>query len=89
MGLRGACSATWAMRHTTADPVAEQIHAALGAAPDGAHPHPTTRPLLRPQPPRRPRADTALTNLANNGRAQRRRIATAGRPAEIWVATNR
>ncbi len=82
-----ARSATWAMRHTTADPVAEQIHAALGAAPDGL-----TRTQLRDLFARNlpaGRVDTALTNLANNGRAQRRRTATAGRPAEIWATTNR
>jgi hypothetical protein len=81
-----ARSATWAMRHTAADPIAEQIHAALVAAPDGL-----TRTQLRDLFARNlpaARVDTALTNLANNGRAQHRRTATAGRPAEIWTTTN-
>jgi hypothetical protein len=82
-----ARSATWAMRHATADPVAERIHAALVAAPHGL-----TRTQLRDLFARNlpaARVDTALTNLADNGRAQYRQIATAGRPAEIWAATSR
>jgi hypothetical protein len=80
-----ARSATWAMRHTTADPIAEQIHTALAAAPDGL-----TRTQLRDLFARNlpaARVDAALTNLGAHGRAQRRRQPTAGRPAEIWVTT--
>jgi hypothetical protein len=80
-----ARSITWAMRHTTADPVAEQIRAALAAAPDGL-----TRTQLRDLFARNlpaARVDAALTALGTQGLAQRRRLATAGRPAEIWVTT--
>ncbi len=80
-----ARSATWAMRHTSVDPVAEQIHTALAAAPDGL-----TRTQLRDLFGRNlpgTRIDAALVTLGANGRAQRRRVATAGRPAEVWAAT--
>jgi hypothetical protein len=33
------------------------------------------------------RVDAALTVLGTQGLAQRRRLSTAGRPAEIWAAT--
>jgi len=82
-----ARSVAWATRHTSADPVAEQIHTALIAAPDGL-----TRTQLRDLFARNlpaTRLDAALATLGNAGRAQRRRLATAGRPAEVWVsATN-
>ncbi len=80
-----ARSVTWALRHTTADPVGEQIHAALAAAPDGL-----TRTQLRDLFARNlpaTRVDAALTVLASAGRAERRRLATAGRPAEVWAST--
>ena len=82
-----ARSITWAMAHTTADPVAEQIHTALAAAPDGL-----TRTQLRDLFARNlpaTRIDAALVTLGANGRAQRRRLPTAGRPAEIWVTTTK
>ncbi len=81
-------SVTWATRAATADPVAEQIHAALTASADGL-----TRTQLRDLFARNlpaARIDTALTVLGQTGRAHRRRATTAGRPAEIWaVATTR
>jgi hypothetical protein len=80
-----ARSAAWALRHTTADPVAEQVHAALTAAPDGL-----TRTQLRDLFARNlpaARVDTALNHLGTHGRAQRHRLATAGRPAEVWTST--
>lgn len=81
-----ARSATWATGGATGDPLAEQIHTALAASADGL-----TRTQLRDlfsrnQPAAR--VDTALAALAHAGRAQRRRQHTAGRPAEIWAATN-
>lgn len=81
-----ARSITWATVGATGDPFAEQVHAALTASPDGL-----TRTQLRDlfnrnQPAAR--VDTALAVLAQAGRAQRRRQHTAGRPAEIWAATN-
>jgi hypothetical protein len=82
-----ARSAAWATRATTADPVAEQIHTALRASADGL-----TRTQLRDlfgrnQPTAR--IDQALAVLAHAGHAQRRRLTTTGRPAEIWTATDR
>ena len=80
-----ARSISWATRHTSTDPVAEQVHTALAAAPDGL-----TRTQLRDLFARNlpaTRLDAALTALGAAGRAQRRRLATAGRPAEIWVTT--
>ncbi|MGH9216322.1 MAG: DUF3987 domain-containing protein [Acidimicrobiales bacterium] len=79
-----ARSVAWAMRHTTADPVAEAIHTSLLASPDGL-----TRTELRDLFGRNlpgTRIDAALVTLGADGRAQRRRLATAGRPAEVWAA---
>ena len=79
-----ARSVAWATRNTTADPVAEQIHAALATAPDGL-----TRTQLRDLFARNLPAksvDRALIALGTAGRAERRRGATAGRPAEVWSA---
>ena len=85
IGDYAARSISWATRHTSTDPVAEQVHTALAAAPDGL-----TRTQLRDLFARNlpaTRLDAALTALGAAGRAQRRRLATAGRPAEIWVTT--
>jgi hypothetical protein len=79
-----ARSAGWAMRTTAADPIAEQIHAALATSPDGL-----TRTQLRDLFGRNlpaARIDAALTVLGASGRAQRHRHATGGRPAEVWCA---
>ncbi len=80
-----ARSVAWATRATTADPIAEQIHAALTTNPDGL-----TRTQLRDLFGRNlpgARIDTALNALGASGRAQRHRATTAGRPAEIWKPT--
>ena len=80
-----ARSVTWATRHTSADPIAEQIHTALATAADGL-----TRTQLRDLFARNlpaARLDAALTTLGTAGRTRRQRLSTAGRPAEIWVAT--
>jgi hypothetical protein len=80
-----ARSAAWALRTTSSDPVAEQIHAALTASPDGL-----TRTQLRDLYGRNlpaARIDAALTTLGHHGRAQRHRITTGGRPAELWRVT--
>lgn len=79
-----ARSVAWAMRRSTADPVAEAIHSALAAAPDGL-----TRTQLRDLFGRNmagARIDTALLTLGTEGRALRQRLATAGRHAEVWAA---
>jgi hypothetical protein len=78
-------SITWATRHSTADPVAEQIERALAGAPSGL-----TRTELRDIFGRNipgSRIDAALLALGGDGRATRHRVATAGRPAEVWTAT--
>jgi hypothetical protein len=77
-------SAAWALADATGDAVAEQIHAALLAAPDGL-----TRTQLRDLFQRNTPAvniDQALTTLAQAGRAHRQRHTTGGRPADIWTA---
>jgi hypothetical protein len=78
-------SVAWATRHTTTDPVAEQIHRALAGAAGGL-----TRTELRDLFGRNlpgSRIDAALLALGGDGRATRRRLPTAGRPAEVWVTT--
>lgn len=81
-----ARSVAWAIRSATADPVAEQIHAALTASADGL-----TRSQLRDLFARNlpgARIDAALAALGQSGRAKRRRLTTAGRPAEVWAAVD-
>lgn len=77
-----ARSVAWATRAATADPVAEQIHAAIAATADGL-----TRTQVRDLFARNlpsARIDAALATLGRTGRAKRRRVLTAGRPAEVW-----
>lgn len=77
-------SAAWALGHTTGDPLAEHIHAALARSPDGL-----TRTRIRDLCQRNlpaDRVEQALATLAAAGRAQRQRTLTAGRPAELWTA---
>jgi hypothetical protein len=79
-------SATWALERTTGDPLARQIHAALThAQPDGL-----TRTQLRDLLHRNPttqQLDHALAALAHDGKITSKRVLTAGRPAELWTAT--
>jgi hypothetical protein len=80
-----ARSAAWALGQATGDPLAEQIHAALVRSPDGL-----TRTQIRDLCQRNlpaERLEQALANLAAAGRAQRQRMLTTGRPAELWTAT--
>jgi hypothetical protein len=77
-------SAAWALGHTTGDPLAEHIHAALARSPDGL-----TRTQIRDLCQRNlpaDRVEQALTTLAAAGRAQQQRTLTGGRPAELWTA---
>lgn len=77
-----ARSVAWATRSATADPVAEQIHAAA----DGL-----TRTEVRDLFARNlpwARIDAALASLGRTGRAKRRRLMTAGRPAEVGTAVD-
>jgi hypothetical protein len=78
-------SATWALERTTGDPLAHQIHAALTHAPDGL-----TRTQLRDLLHRNPttqQLDRALAALAHDGKITSSRVLTAGRPAELWTAS--
>jgi len=81
-------SAVWALERSTGDPLAEQIHAALQhALPDGL-----TRTQLRDLLHRNPattQLDQALATLAHDAKITSQRVLTAGRPAELWTATNR
>ena len=79
-----ARSVVWATRAATADPVAEQIHTALVASPDGLTRTELRDLFARNQPTAR--IDAALATLGQTGRAARRRLSTAGRPAEVWAA---
>jgi hypothetical protein len=79
-------SATWSLERTTADPLAQQIHAALRHALPGG----LTRTQLRDLHHRNPttvQLDHALSSLAHDGKITSRRVLTAGRPAELWSAT--
>jgi hypothetical protein len=77
-------SAAWAINHTSGDPLAEQIHAALARSPDGLT-RTQIRDLCQRNHPAH-RVEQALNTLANTGRATRQQTRTAGRPAEIWTA---
>jgi hypothetical protein len=77
-------SAVWALEPRTGDPLAEQIHAALRRSPDGLT-RTQIRDLLHRNTPAR-RLDQALANLAAAGKADRQRVLTTGRPAELWTA---
>ena len=79
-----ARSAAWAINHTSGDPLAEQIHAALTRSPDGLT-RTQLRDLLHRNHPAE-RVEQALHALASTGRATRHQTRTAGRPAEIWTA---
>ncbi|MGH9152835.1 MAG: DUF3987 domain-containing protein [Acidimicrobiales bacterium] len=77
-----ARSVAWATRSVTADPLAEQIHAALAASAEGLI-RTEVRDLFARNLPGA-RIDAALASLGRSGRAKRRRLPTAGRPAEVW-----
>ena len=79
-----ARSAAWTLGHSTGDPIAEQIHAALLRSPSGLT-RTQIRDLCQRNLPRQ-RVDQALANLAAAGRATRQRTLTNGRPAELWTA---
>jgi hypothetical protein len=78
-------SASWALGHATGDPLAEQIHAALQRSAGGLTRTQLCDLLERNQPATR--IEQALAALATTGRAHRHKLATAGRPAELWTAT--
>lgn len=77
-------SAAWALGQATGDPLAEHIHTALLRSPGGL-----TRTEIRDLCQRNlpaERVEQALAALTANGRAQRHRTLTGGRPAELWAA---
>jgi hypothetical protein len=79
-----ARSANWALAQATGDPLAEQIHAALLRSPDGLTRTQISHLLHRNLPAQQ--LTRALDALDATGRAQQRKIATAGRPTELWTA---
>jgi hypothetical protein len=77
-------SAAWALGDASGDPLAEQIEAALVAAPRGL-----TRTEIRDLFHHNQSAaalEHALRLLAQGDRARQERVTTAGRPAERWFA---
>jgi hypothetical protein len=78
-------SATWALQTQTGDPIAEHVHTALRHAPNGLTRSQLLDLLHRNVPARR--LDQALATLAAAGKADRQRVLTGGRPAELWTAT--
>jgi hypothetical protein len=80
-----ARSATWALDDASGDPLAERIHAALAAHPDGLTRTQLHDLLARNRPA--DRIEHALATLATTGRATARTIHTGGRPAQRWTAT--
>jgi hypothetical protein len=79
-----AASLAWARSQAVADPLAERIAAVLSQRPEGL-----TRTEVRDLFARNvsaERIEVALGVLAREGRAERRRIPTAGRPAHCWFA---
>lgn len=79
-----AQSAAWALRNSTGNPLAEQIHAALKSNPDGL-----TRTQLRDLFSRNRTGndvEQALQALTRTQRAHPERVNTGGRPAELWHA---
>jgi hypothetical protein len=80
-----ARSAAWALAQATGDPLAEQLYAALTRHTDGLTRTQLSDLLERHQPSNR--IQQALDALAVAGRAHHTKIQTAGRPAELWHAT--
>ncbi len=80
-----ARSAAWAMSGPTGDPLAEQIHATLRQHPGGLTRSQISQALNHNQPAGQ--LDHALRALQTAGRAAVTQIATRGRPAQLWAAT--
>lgn len=80
-----AASIAWATTLALGDPLAERIHSALRTSPDGLT-RTQVRDLFNRNHPAA-RIDAALEHLAQHGKANQRRHPTAGRPVEIWRAT--
>jgi len=80
-----ARSAAWALHGATGQPLAEQIHTALQAHPAGLTRSQISHTLKHNQPAGE--IDHALRALNATGRATVTQIATGGRPAQLWTAT--
>jgi hypothetical protein len=80
-----ARSAAWALQGATAQPLAEQIHAALRNNPAGLTRSQISSALQHHQPAGH--IDRALHALAQTGQAAPTRVRTGGRPAQLWTAT--
>jgi hypothetical protein len=80
-----ARSAAWALKGTTGQPLAEQIHAALLAHPAGLTRSQISQTLNHNQ--RAGEIDHALQALNTAGRVTATQIPTGGRPAQLWTAT--
>jgi hypothetical protein len=80
-----ARSAAWALTGATGQPLAEQIHATLRHSPTGLTRSQISDTLKHNQPAGQ--IDHALNALQAAGRATVTRIATGGRPAQLWTAT--
>jgi hypothetical protein len=78
-------SADWALHGATGQPLAEQIHTALRHSPTGLTRSQISDTLKHNQPAGQ--VDHALRALQTAGRASVTRIATGGRPAQLWTAT--
>ena len=79
-----AASLAWARSQAAADPLAERIARELSKRPEGL-----TRTAVRDLFARNvsaERIEEALGALQRDGRAERRRSPTGGRPAECWFA---
>jgi hypothetical protein len=83
-----ARSATWALERAAQDPLAHQIHDALKHALPGGLTRTQLRDLLH-RNPTTAQLDQALATLAHDGKITSQRVLTNGRPAELWIATQR
>jgi len=79
-----ARSAAWALSGATGDPLAEQIHQALAANPNGLTRSQISDVLAHNRSTSE--IHRALSALALAGRATHRKTPTTGRPAELWQA---
>lgn len=78
-------SASWALKGTTGEPLAEQIHAALRQNPAGLTRSQISHTLKHNHPAGH--IHQALHALQAAGRATATQIATGGRPAQLWRTT--
>lgn len=80
-----ARSASWALKGATGQPLAEQIHTILREHPGGLTRSQISQTLNHNQPAGE--LDNALHALTTASRVTTTRIATGGRPAQLWTAS--